>query len=73
MLGSFLDLEVIGEVLSVMEKLSANQHNKATVATSSVFTSILKIMDSESFNSGNNGSANAVKGLFGPPPGGMFR
>lgn len=51
MLGSFLDLEVIGEVLSVMEKLSANQHNKATVATSSVFTSILKIMDSDSRDS----------------------
>ncbi|KAI9113592.1 hypothetical protein K1719_015519 [Acacia pycnantha] len=48
MLGSFLDLEVMGEALSIMEKLSANYHNKATIATSSVLTSILKILDSDS-------------------------
>ncbi|XP_054808986.1 U-box domain-containing protein 5-like isoform X1 [Prosopis cineraria] len=48
MLASFLHLEVIGEALSIMEKLSANQHNKATIATSSVLTSILKILDSDS-------------------------
>ncbi|XP_028781628.1 U-box domain-containing protein 5, partial [Neltuma alba] len=48
MLGSFLDLEVIGEALSIMEKLSASQHSKATSATSSVLTSILKILDSDS-------------------------
>lgn len=46
MLASLLDFEVIGEALSIIEELSLYQHSKSAI-TSSVLTSILKILDSE--------------------------
>ncbi|KAJ1408873.1 Zinc finger, RING/FYVE/PHD-type [Sesbania bispinosa] len=45
-LASFLDSEVTGEVLTIMEELSGYGYSKAKIAASSALTSVLKILDS---------------------------
>ncbi|TKY70395.1 U-box domain-containing protein 5 [Spatholobus suberectus] len=47
MLAIFLDSEVIGETLAIMEELSGYGFSKAKIAASSALTSILNILDSE--------------------------
>ncbi|RDX78821.1 U-box domain-containing protein 5, partial [Mucuna pruriens] len=47
LLASFLDSEVIGETLAIMEELSGYGFSKAKIAASSALTSILNILDSD--------------------------
>ena len=47
MLASFLDSEVIGEALAVMEELSGYWHRNAKVEASSALTCVLNILDSD--------------------------
>ncbi|CAL0331873.1 unnamed protein product [Lupinus luteus] len=47
MLTSFLDSEVIGEALAIMEELSGYWSSKARIAASSALTSILNVLDSD--------------------------
>lgn len=45
-LASFLDSEVIGDVLTIMEEMSVHGYSKAKLAASSSLTSLLNILDS---------------------------
>ncbi|OIV94801.1 hypothetical protein TanjilG_21998 [Lupinus angustifolius] len=47
MLTSFLDSEVIGEALAIMEELSGYWSSKAKIAASSTLTSVLNVLDSD--------------------------
>ncbi|KAG5061054.1 hypothetical protein AAZX31_01G161000 [Glycine max] len=47
MLASFLDSEVIGETLAIMEELSGYGFGKTKIAASSALSSILNMLDSE--------------------------
>lgn len=47
MLANFLDSEVIGETLTIMEELSGYGFSKAKIAASSALTSLLSILDSD--------------------------
>lgn len=47
MLASFLDSEVIGEALAVMEELSGYWSRNAKIAASSAITSVLNVLDSD--------------------------
>lgn len=47
MLASFLDSEVIGETLAIMEELSGYGFSKAKIAASSALTSILNTLNSD--------------------------
>ncbi|XP_015964165.1 U-box domain-containing protein 5 [Arachis duranensis] len=47
LLANFLDSEVTGEALAVMEELSSYLHGKAKIAASNALTSILNILNSD--------------------------
>ncbi|XP_061342351.1 U-box domain-containing protein 5-like [Gastrolobium bilobum] len=47
MLASFLDSEVIGEALAIMEELSGDGFSKAKIAASSALTSVFNVLDSD--------------------------
>ncbi|XP_027359749.1 U-box domain-containing protein 5-like isoform X2 [Abrus precatorius] len=47
MLASFLDSDVIGETLTIMEELSGYGFSKAKIAASSALISVLNILDSD--------------------------